>query len=382
MTCGRSALGCSDRSALRVLIAAAGSGGHLFPAQTLARSLLQQRVEVHFAGTGLSANPFFGRQFAHLDVESPKLSANPLKFCGVLRGWRRGLVQATRLLKSYRPHLVLGFGSFHTAAVLLASAWQRIPFLLHEANAQPGKVVRLFAPWARETGAHFASLTRGVTLSKCAWISLPLRWNSTAEGIPERGALFDALGLSPQRQLLLVLGGSQGASFLNEKVPEALASCRRVKQHMQVLHLAGHRGDVGAIEARYRRGGISARVRPFEENMHWAWTAADSAVARAGSSTLMEMAHFKVPTLLIPYPGAGHHQLFNAQSAVEEIGGAICVPQARATQARLRADLEALVAPSSALKAHLLANLEIYSKRPKPIALTEWVLRHLRELRA
>lgn len=364
----------------RVLIAAGGSGGHLFPAQAVADSLQKRGIEICFAGAGLSNSPFFTRKFNYLDVESPKPVWSPKGFIRLFGGWWRGSRHALELLGSYRPDIVLGFGSFHTASTLLATVWQRVPLLLHEANAKPGKVVRLFKPLARETGVHFAALTQKRAFGKCVWTRLPLKWGKSSENIPERAALLSAFGLREGLQTLLIFGGSQGARFLNERVPEALASCGRVSRCVQVIHLAGQGGDLSAIKALYQKEGIGACVRTFEEKMHWAWAIADVAVARAGSSTLAEMAHFKTPAILIPYPGAGNHQLCNAQAAASETGGALCIPQSAATTVGLGAALETLLSPSSLSKAKLLAGLKVHSKRDTPPEIDTWVFKHLQEI--
>ena len=261
-----------------------------------------------------------------------------------------------------------------------ATVWQRVPLLLHEANAKPGKVVRLFQPLARETGAHFAALCQKRGFGKCVWTRLPLKWGSPAANIPERAALLSAFGLKGDLQTLLVFGGSQGAHFLNERVPEALASCGQLTQRVQVIHLAGQRGDIAAIKARYQKKGIEACVRSFEEKMPWAWAIADVAVGRAGSSTLAEMAHFKTPAILIPYPGAGNHQLRNAQAAASETGGALCISQSAATKLKLGTTLASLLGPASVLRAKLLTGLELYSQRQKPPEMDTWVVKHLQEI--
>ena len=145
----------------KVLIAAAGTGGHLFPAQALAHDLQKLGIDVTFAGHGLSKNRYFRREeFSFEDVSSATpFKHNPLKtFFEISKGIRK----SRKLIRKQNPDLVVGFGSFHSFPVLAATLLQKIPIMIFEANSIPGKVNRLFSRWAKISAVHFPQAILGL----------------------------------------------------------------------------------------------------------------------------------------------------------------------------------------------------------------------------
>lgn len=356
-----------------LLIAAGGSGGHLFPAQALARRLQARGVTVHFAGAELSKNPFFNAdEFSGSDIESPRLRADALWRFAV--GTCRGTYHAWHELRIQRPLAIVGFGSYHTVSVLVAGVLARIPLLLHEANAHPGRVTRLFTPFARSVAVHFAGLARG----KHCHTQMPQneRWAHFA--VPTRQELLSHFGLDATAHTLLICGGSQGAHFFNFRIPQIFAACAPLRRNVQVLHFAGMNAECKALEEHYRQAGLLATVRPFEERMHWAWSIADFAICRAGGSTLAELRHFQVPALLIPYPGARGHQTSNARHYIQETGGALFLAQNACTVDTLTSCLMEIFSPLGQTRSLLKAALGQVARKTQPLEIEEWVLRTLK----
>lgn len=367
------------RGAQRLLIAAGGSGGHLFPAQKVARGLKKRGIAICFAGAGLANSPFFDRAaFDHCDIDSPPLSLSPKKLIDQAQRLYRGVGKAGEFLKANRFDAILGFGSFHTVAILAAATWRRIPLFLHEANARPGKTAALFAPFAKGIAVQFQALLRGRWQRKAALTRMPLMSCERATQSFKK-LCFAHFGLRDQRPTLLIFGGSQGAAFFNDHLPKALQLLSH--RQMQVLHLAGQRADCQLIEKSYRDGGIDACVRAFERDMQRAWAIADLVICRAGSSTLAEIQHFCIPALLIPYPGAGGHQIDNAEQMVQHTGGALLMRQSEGNGVKLRAHLENLLQPDRALLDHLRAALCAVDQLPKPQELDDWMADRLQDLK-
>jgi len=292
---------------MRVLIAAGGSGGHLFPAQQLAELLPE--AEMHFAGHGLAKSPFFRKSlYAFTDIESAPLE-NPFAF---LRTLFSGVAKSVRLLRSFSPNVVVGFGSYHTVPILCAALLLRKPIVLYEANASLGKVNRLFAPFAKAVASPFPGV--GVRVPFFPWIQ------KKEEISPE--------GYGLEGPVCLVFGGSQGAAFLNEHFWRTAQLAG-----VQVLHFTGKEEEVARVEQRYAQAGVKARVLAFETQMARAYAAADCAVCRAGAGSVSELVRYQVPALLIPYPHAGGHQQKNAEWFAQ-VGGGSWLLQAEAKPER------------------------------------------------
>ena len=162
------------KSQPKLLIAAGGTGGHLYPAQALASELLQKSSDLAllFAGAGLSTNRYFHKEhFAFEDVAS----GTPFRgniFKAVFRIFR-GVKRSLRLIDAFKPTLVVGFGSYHSFPLLVAAVLKRIPIVLFESNAAPGKVNRLFSRWAAITAVHFEHASEKLS-GKALEVAMPL----------------------------------------------------------------------------------------------------------------------------------------------------------------------------------------------------------------
>jgi len=321
---------------MRIVIAAGGSGGHLFPAQQLAEMLKRKgECEVLFAGYKLSHSPFFVRESIPF-VEIPASPLNRLWFPFV---WLRGLWKGLRVLRRFQPDVVVGFGSYHVFPLLTAARVLGKKIVLFEANCVLGRVNRLFASSAASVASQFP--IQGCTLVPLLpWISHDEKWDPSAAR--------RAYQLDPELPTFLVFGGSQGAKFLNEQIPEALA---RFPGRKQVIHFTGK--EEQAVRSAYERLQIPAFVRSFEPQIAKAYAAADCAICRAGAATVSDLIRHQMPALLIPFPAATEdHQRKNGEYLVSR-GGARLLAQSGASLDAIVLELEALLAEREAKKLSL-----------------------------
>jgi UDP-N-acetylglucosamine--N-acetylmuramyl-(pentapeptide) pyrophosphoryl-undecaprenol N-acetylglucosamine transferase len=320
---------------MMILLAVGGTGGHLFPAQALAEELLERdaRCEVLFAGAHLSSNRFLDKdRFRFKEVASATpFRRNPLRACLLL--WK-GIWQSLKLLKTEKPALIVGFGSYHSFPVLCAAKLLGIPFVLFEADTIPGKVNRVLSRYARFTAVHFspsASFLKGKAIPVC----MPSRHRPELAPLSIEDARA-SLGLFPHRFTLLVFGGSQGAKGINHHILSLLALLKTLSFPIQIIHITGSEEMSVEIKKVCAHLGISAYVKEFEVRMREVWTASTLVIGRSGASTLAEMIQYEVPGIVIPYPYASDaHQKSNARFLQHEVKGGICLLEEEASAALL-----------------------------------------------
>jgi UDP-N-acetylglucosamine--N-acetylmuramyl-(pentapeptide) pyrophosphoryl-undecaprenol N-acetylglucosamine transferase len=304
----------------KIVIAAGGTGGHLFPAQALAQ-YLQEKGESHsvlFLAAGLSSSPFFKREcFAYQEVSShPLTRKNPLKALYLIG---KGCMQSWRFMHQHRPDFVVSFGSYHSFPVCLIAWFKDIPLVLFESNVNPGKVNKFFSRIALFSAVQFASAAKKLR-GKSFEVNMPVYHQASAT----KEEAYHYFSLEPSLQTILVFGGSQGAHFINGAVLKALQLFPS-KEKVQVLHMVGKMESIEQMQAIYQELGIKSCVKAFEDRMHLAWTLADLAICRSGAATFAELVSFKVPSILIPYPHAAeNHQQKNAE-LLQRHGAAFCL---------------------------------------------------------
>jgi UDP-N-acetylglucosamine--N-acetylmuramyl-(pentapeptide) pyrophosphoryl-undecaprenol N-acetylglucosamine transferase len=328
-----------------ILIAGGGTGGHVFPAVAVAEAAERLAdVELVFVGTdrGVEARvvPARGWRLERLDVE-------PMKGGGVSRALRGGAVamratwRAARLVRRLRPRAVLSVGGYASGPATLAAAVLGVPVAVLEPNSAPGLANRLLAPFARLAFVAFDEAARDFRASTVRRYGVPLR-----AGFSPRPY---GTGRAPAR--VLVMGGSQGAAVLNERMPEAFAALARRGRDVEVLHQAGRDRDAAVRDAYVRAGIARATVVPFIEDVAPALADADLIVARAGAGTIAEITAVGRPSIPVPFPhAADDHQGKNAE-ALERTGASVCLRQERADPARLAAEVDRLLADEGARRA-------------------------------
>jgi UDP-N-acetylglucosamine--N-acetylmuramyl-(pentapeptide) pyrophosphoryl-undecaprenol N-acetylglucosamine transferase len=309
---------------MRLLIAAGGTGGHIYPALAVARSLRARPdgPELHWLGgrRGLEASlvPAAG-------IELTKLSARSLRTTeadvhAVLDPIRLGLSvpQAAGVLARQRPAAIFTTGGYVAVPVLLAAAALRIPVVLWDGNVIPGRAVRATARLARALAVSFEQTCRALGATGpgrlCFVTGTPIRDVRDVD----REAARRRLGIEPAERVLLIFGGSQTVRRFNAAVAEALP---RLVERVTVIHVCGEDGYAGALAGREGLPeALRHRYRPYpflRDDMLTALAAADLVVGRAGSSTLAEATALGLPMVVVPYPHAAGHQRANAASLVE-----------------------------------------------------------------
>ena len=319
----------------RVMISVGGTGGHIYPSMALAEQLIEviPHQNLLFVGGRLEENRYFNRSaFNYRSISCGSFSKNPWSLTQNVAKMGYGVGQSLRIIKDFKPHLAIGFGSYYSFPSLLAAKMASVPFILHEANSIPGKVIRLLSRYAVATGIHFpqaATLLKGEVIE----VGMPLRkeYSRSEEG---QAIAQDYYGLSAEKPILLVFGGSQGAKVVNQVCSEAILKIKP----LQILHFTGDAVMADRLRLHYQRHGISACVKDFEDKMHLAWQVANMVICRSGAGTIAEQLEFEVPGILIPYPHAAeNHQEFNADFLVNTVKGGI-----KLLEKELTADILAL----------------------------------------
>jgi UDP-N-acetylglucosamine--N-acetylmuramyl-(pentapeptide) pyrophosphoryl-undecaprenol N-acetylglucosamine transferase len=381
------------RAGPRVLIAAGGSGGHVFSGLALARALTARdpTTVVRFAGTsrGIEARavPAAGFPVDLLPIlplfRRPAPEAVGAPFAAV-----RGALAAERLIRWHRVNIVCGMGAYVTLPVAVAAWRTRVPVVLHEQNAVPGIANRLAARVADTVALGVAEAAAAFTVPRERTVVVGNPVRPELVGL-DRAALrsqgLAAFGLDPRRRTLLVFGGSHGARRINEALIAATPHWPQPTA-MQVLHACGRGVDHDAVRAAWAAADpagrrLAVRVVPFIDRMDLAYAAADLALTRAGASTLAELTAAGVPAVIVPLARAtAGHQAANAR-AVAATGGAVVVaddgdltgPSLAATAAPLLSDLERLAAMAEAMRglsrpdaAQQLAALVVAAHRTSP----------------
>ncbi|MBS0634857.1 MAG: UDP-N-acetylglucosamine--N-acetylmuramyl-(pentapeptide) pyrophosphoryl-undecaprenol N-acetylglucosamine transferase [Verrucomicrobia bacterium] len=337
----------------RIVISAGGTGGHLFPAQNLAKELSD--AEIVFMAKGLATNSRFNKSHNYTDISSGPIALKSIYYIC------KGVIESTKALRAFKPDLVIGFGSYHSFPVLVAAKLLGIPIVLHEANSVPGKVNRLFSPFARVTGIFFPDSAKHLR-GNIQRTDIPLKAEFQHENRPTKEDARRHYGLDEHVTTILVFGGSLGAKKLNEL---ASASISKLSRPIQVIHFTG--GPTEAIKAQYNDANISSFVAEFEPNMQYAWAASDVVLSRSGASTVAEAITFAVPALFVPYPFATDaHQDKNADYVTREIGGAVWHKEKDLEEEMLTQALDALLASQQHTKmkeALILAANTMQTKR-------------------
>ncbi len=320
----------------RIMIMAAGTGGHVFPGLALASAWQAQGVEIVWLGTpsGMEKQWVTGANIPFYTIDVKGLRGN---------GWRGWLSapwrlsqacwQAYRLIKHLQPDLVLGMGGFVCGPGGLAAKLAGLPLYLHEQNAIVGLTNRLLAPLAKTVFCGFPV---------AGWSAK----NQSVVGNPVRAAIRQVPALSAQQaaqsdktKRILVIGGSRGARALNETLPKALALMPS-QQRPKVIHQTGA-ADQAPTQAAYDAVGINeVQVVSFIDDMAQAYRDCDLVIARAGALTVSEVQAAKRPAIFIPFPYAvDDHQRANADVLVNQ-GVAEKILQADLTPERMARAIE------------------------------------------
>jgi UDP-N-acetylglucosamine--N-acetylmuramyl-(pentapeptide) pyrophosphoryl-undecaprenol N-acetylglucosamine transferase len=339
---------------VRVLIAGGGTGGHLYPGIALARELLRRdaATEVSFVGTaaGIEARviPREGFALDLIRVAGLKGKSMIARLRGLLL-LPLSALDAWRVISRRRPSVVVGVGGYSSGPVLALAALRRYPTLLLEQNALPGLTNRLLAPVVRAAAVNFEEALR--FFPRTGFVA----------GNPVRAEFFApaVMEAHDRKVRVLIFGGSQGAHAINLAVVAAAPQLAASGLDLAITHQTGER-DLSLVRDAYQRAGLDARVEAFLFAMPREMTEADLVVARAGATTLSELAAVGKPAVLVPLPtSTDDHQRQNAD-AFARAGAAVVLDQAGLTGERMAEALLALASDAGrrqqmGLKARSLA---------------------------
>src|SRR6476661_10718303 len=297
---------------MNAVIACGGTGGHLFPGIAVAEVLRDRGHEVMLliSEKDIDALALSGRTNFQIEKLPSVGLPSPFSpaFFGFLHRFYESLSLCRSLYRRFNPHAVLGMGGFTSTAPVLAGRFRGIATFIHESNAVPGKANRWTARLVNAVMLGFQECAPFFPKTRTEITGTPVR----TELVPlDRAESRRKLGLQEDLPTLLVMGGSQGASGINQALIKALPFLQGVP--LQVIHLSGAR-DERLVADNYRRENVPAYVAAFHHRMEEVYSAADLVVARAGAASLAEFAAFSLPGILIPFPYAtDDHQTRNAE---------------------------------------------------------------------
>jgi UDP-N-acetylglucosamine--N-acetylmuramyl-(pentapeptide) pyrophosphoryl-undecaprenol N-acetylglucosamine transferase len=329
------------------VLAAGGTGGHLFPAEALARELVRQGGAVHLA-TDRRADAFAAKVpgVAVYQVRAGRFGGGPLRVAYGVAEMALGIVQARRLLRRLAPDVVVGFGGYVSVPTMLAATQLGVPTLIHEQNAVLGRANRLLAPRVGRIATGFAETAslRPADRSRVVHTGNPVRpailtVGQTAYAPPEPGRPIE----------MLILGGSQGARIFSDIVPSALAALPPELRSALRVSQQARPEDRDRVTADLQANGIVAEVETFFNDVPARLARAHLVICRSGASTIAELAATGRPALLVPYPHAmDDHQTANAR-AFADAGAGWTIPQSSLTQALLTERLAELLGDGARL---------------------------------
>jgi UDP-N-acetylglucosamine--N-acetylmuramyl-(pentapeptide) pyrophosphoryl-undecaprenol N-acetylglucosamine transferase len=315
---------------MKFVIAAGGTGGHLFPGLAVGEVLLKRGHEVMIivSEKEIDAIATSGRSEFRIEkvVGVGLQRKSPVGLLQFARKFYAGFRQCRELFTKFQSDAVLGMGGFTSLAPILAGRRRKVSTFVHESNAIPGKANRLNARFCTAVLLGFGECAQHFPKSKCIVTGTPVR-QTLAERVDRALALAE-FSLQADRKTVLVMGGSQGAHGINTAFTKALETLKSLP--IQVIHFTGREDEILVRDA-YSDAGIPAFVAAFWHRMEVAYSAADFAVARSGAASLTELSRFSLPSLLIPYPYAAEdHQTLNAK-IFERAGAAVLLTEREIT---------------------------------------------------
>ncbi|MEM7644648.1 MAG: undecaprenyldiphospho-muramoylpentapeptide beta-N-acetylglucosaminyltransferase [Pseudomonadota bacterium] len=330
-----------------IVIAAGGTGGHMFPAQALAEEMLSRgwRVKLSTDDRGARYAGGFPDEVEIEVMPSATFARGGLVAkLGVPFKLMGGAMRAMRAFKRETPDVVAGFGGYPAIPAMAAAVMMKLPRLIHEQNGVLGRVNQVFA-------------TRVDAFACGTWPTvLPEGVEGIHVGNPVRAAIlkraespYIAPGDHPMS--VLVIGGSQGARILSDMVPEALSQLpETMRQHIRVAHQARPE-DGDRVAQYYAQTGIDAEVLPFFDDIPTRMADAQLVICRSGASTVADLSVIGRPAILIPYAvAAGDHQTANARG-LSEAGAAILIPESKLNSSSLAEQAELILSnPQGASK--------------------------------
>jgi len=316
---------------MRAIIAAAGTGGHINPGIAIANKIKEKEPdsEIIFIGTdrGLENDlvPRAGYELKTINAYglSKKISIENLK---KLYKTFKGIGEAKKIVKDFNPDIVIGTGGYICGAVVLAAKRNKVPVILHESNAFPGKAVQMLAKKANTILVSFKDAQKRIKNCKnVVFTGTPVKIKKQDYNINQKNKIINELGLSQTKPVVLIFGGSQGAQKINEAIISIIKN--KANKDYQIIWATGPK-QYEIIKEELKKDNINiekienTKIVPYIYNMEEVENISDLVVARSGAMTITEISNLAKPSILIPLPNvSNNHQMYNAK-VLENIGAA------------------------------------------------------------
>ena len=341
---------------MRVIIAAAGTAGHINPGIAIANKIKQEEKDskIIFIGTtrGLENDlvPRAGYELKTIDAYglSKKISIENIK---KMIKTLKGFAEAKKMIKEFKPDIVIGTGGYICGAVISAAHSLKIPTMLHESNSFPGKAVKILA---KKTDTILVSFKDAIPRIKNAknviHTGTPVKIKKQEYGINEKNKILKGLGLKETKPIILVSGGSQGAQKINEAIVAIIKN--KLNKNYQMIWATGPK-QFDIVKEHLENCNMyinhidNMKIVPYIYNMQEMMNIADVMIGRAGAMTVTEISNLGKPSILVPLPNVSHnHQLYNAK-VLENIGAAKIILNEELTGERLHQVIEEVILDKS-----------------------------------
>ena len=329
---------------LRIMVSGGGTGGHIFPAVSIANALKAKLPDCDILFVGAEGRmemervPAAGYKIVGLPISGFNRQ-NPLKNVGVVVRLAKSLWKARKIVKDFAPDVAVGVGGYASGAALWAAASAGVPCLIQEQNSYAGVTNKLLAKKAKRICVAYEGMERFFPKEKIVLTGNPVRQNLTAE--VDKKAAYESFGFDEKKKTLLVIGGSLGARTINESMIAGLTKLQK-EEDVQVLWQTGKIYFENVKAKAREHEGERLKITDFVSRMDYAYNIADLVISRAGASSISELCLLGKPSVLVPSPNvAEDHQRKNAE-ALAKCGAAVMVMDGEAKEKMIDAALSIL----------------------------------------
>ena len=337
---------------MKVIIAAAGTAGHINPGLAIANKIKEEdkNSKVIFIGTtrGLENDlvPRAGYELKTINAYglSKKISIETIKnTIKTLKGFK----EAEKIIKEFKPDIVIGTGGYICGAVITAAKKYKIPTLLHESNAFPGKAIKFLAPKTDTILVSFKDAIPRIKKAKnVVFTGTPVKIKKKEYALKEKEKIIKNIGITVEKPIVLIFGGSQGAQKINESIIEIIIN--KLNKNYQIIWATGPK-QYDLIKENLENNNINInnikniKILPYIYNMEEIMNNVDLIVARSGAMTITEISNLAKPSILVPLPNvSNNHQLYNAK-VLEKIGAAKIILNDELTGEKLNKEILKIV---------------------------------------
>lgn len=344
---------------MNVIIAAAGTAGHINPGIAIANKIKQEEKDskIIFLGTtrGLENDlvPKAGYELKTIDAYGLSKEISVANIKKIYKTFK-GIGEAKKIVKEFKPDIVIGAGGYICGAATLAANKYNVPVVLHESNAFPGKAVKMLAKKVDEILISFKDAEQRIkNAKKIVHTGTPVKILKKEYSMNEKKEIIKTIGLTEIKPIVLIFGGSQGAQKINEAVIEILT--KNLNKNYQVIWATGPK-QYEMIEKTLKNKNLdienipNAKIVPYIYNMEEIMNVSNVIVARSGAMTIAEISNLGKPSILIPLPNVSQdHQLYNAK-VLEKVGAAQIILNNELTKENLNETINSIVTDANKMK--------------------------------